>query len=60
VTLFFPTALIKEIFILPDETRAFSGHGDPTTIGTEKKEFAVFLSRPHPPGLCGDVLWLSV
>lgn len=53
------SSLTKEIFVLPDDTHVFSGHGAPTTIGTEKKEFAVFSSRPHPAGLCGDVLWLS-
>ncbi len=25
----------------------------------EKEEIAVFKSRSHDPGLCGDVLWLS-
>jgi glyoxylase-like metal-dependent hydrolase (beta-lactamase superfamily II) len=27
----------KEIFVLPDETIVYPGHGDPTTIGFEKK-----------------------
>ena len=52
-------SLTAEIFTLPDETQIFSGHGDPTTIGIEKKEFGVFISRPHSPDLSGDVLWLS-
>lgn len=30
---------IKEkLFVLPDETKVFSGHGDATTIGREKRE----------------------
>ncbi|HIE16901.1 MAG TPA: MBL fold metallo-hydrolase [Dehalococcoidia bacterium] len=48
-----------KIFVLPDETEVYPGHGDPTVLGKEKREFTVFTSRPHDPGLCGDVLWLS-
>ena len=44
---------------LADETQVFSGHGDPTILKKEKEEIAVFKSRGHAPGLCGDVLWLS-
>ena len=48
-----------KIFVLPDDTEVYPGHGDSTVLGKEKKEFAIFASRPHTPGLCGDVLWLS-
>lgn len=44
---------------LADETQIFSGHGEPTVLKSERDEIAVFHSRPHSPGLCGDVLWLS-
>lgn len=44
---------------LPKETVVYPGHGDDTTIGKAEEEYAVFASRPHPPDLCGDVLWLS-
>jgi glyoxylase-like metal-dependent hydrolase (beta-lactamase superfamily II) len=48
-----------KLFILPDDTQIYPGHGEGTVLGKEKKEFAHFNSRRHDPGLCGDVLWLS-
>lgn len=51
---------IKErLFVLPDDVQVFPGHGEPTVLGKEKEQFAVFASRSHPSDLCGDVLWLS-
>ena len=52
-------SIVTKIFVLPDDTEVYPGHGDPTVLGKEKKEFAVFASRSHDPNLCGDVLWLS-
>jgi len=52
-------SITEKLFILPDDTQVYPGHGDSTVLKKEKEEFAVFSSRPHPPGLCGDVLWLS-
>jgi hydroxyacylglutathione hydrolase len=48
-----------KLFVLPDDTKVYPGHGEPTVLGKEKKEFAVFSTKQHDPGLCGDVLWLS-
>lgn len=48
-----------KLFVLPDDTQVYPGHGEGTVVGKEKKEFAVFASRPHDSGLCGDVQWLS-
>ena len=31
------TAIRKNLFCLPDTVTVLSGHGDPTTIGQEKK-----------------------
>ena len=50
-------SLKHKIFILPDDTRVFPGHGDHTVLGREKQAFAAFAARPHDPNLCGDVLW---
>ena len=52
-------SISEKIFVLPDDTQVYPGHGDPTVLKKEKDEFAVFSSRPHDPHLCGDVLWLS-
>jgi glyoxylase-like metal-dependent hydrolase (beta-lactamase superfamily II) len=52
-------SITSKIFVLPDDTQIYPGHGDSTMLAKEKKEFAVFDSQPHAPGLCGDVLWLS-
>jgi len=52
-------SLDTRLFVLPDNTQVYPGHGEGTALGKEKKEFAVFMSKPHDPNLCGDVLWLS-
>ena len=52
-------SLRNKIFILPDETQVYPGHGDATVLKKEKHEFEAFSSKPHDPDLCGDVVWLS-
>jgi hydroxyacylglutathione hydrolase len=52
-------SLAQKIFVLPDETRVYPGHGAFTTLKKEKEEFAVFSSRPLDPGLYGDMAWLK-
>jgi len=52
-------SITERIFVLPDDTQIYPGHGDSTVLRKEKNEFAVFSSRPHNPDLYGDVLWLS-
>ncbi len=52
-------SITEKIFVLPDDTPIYPGHGETTVLKKEKEEFAVFSSRPHDPNLCGDVLWLS-
>ena len=52
-------SITSKIFVLPEDTQIYPGHGNPTLVKKEKAEFAVFSSRPHDPNLCGDVLWLS-
>ena len=53
-------SIVQRLYVLPDETIVLPGHGDDTTIGASRREYAVFASRPHPPDLCGDVLWAAV
>lgn len=52
-------SITEKIFVLPDDTQIYPGHGDSTVLKKEKDEFAVFSSRPHSPDLCGDIVWLS-
>jgi hydroxyacylglutathione hydrolase len=52
-------SITGKILVLPDDTEIYPGHGDSTLLRKEKREFAVFSSRPHDPNLFGDVLWLS-
>jgi len=52
-------SITDKIFVLPDDTQIYPGHGDSTVLKKEKDEFAVFASRPYDSHLCGDVRWLS-
>ena len=52
-------SITTKILELPDDTRVFSGHGDPTVLKKEKEEIAEFKSRSHDPNLCGDIVWLT-
>lgn len=50
-------SITRQIFVLPDDTVVYPGHGFSTVLGKEKGLFAQFNSRPRKPGLCGDVVW---
>jgi len=50
-------SITGRLFVLPDDTNVYPGHGSDTTIAAAKEEYAHFASRPHAPDLCGDVLW---
>lgn len=45
------------LYELPDATVIWPGHGDNTTIGASKAEYARFAAREHAPDLHGDVSW---
>ncbi len=50
-------SITAQLYPLPEETRVFPGHGDDTTIGASRQEYAAFAARAHDPDLHGDVLW---
>jgi hydroxyacylglutathione hydrolase len=52
-------SLTGKIFVLPDDTQIFSGHGKSTILGKERQAFEAFSARPLNPNICGDVLWAS-
>ncbi len=52
-------SITSKLFVLPDDTQIYPGHGDSTILKKEKAEFAIFSSQPHHPNLCGHVFWLS-
>jgi hydroxyacylglutathione hydrolase len=52
-------SLTTKIFVLPDETQLYPGHGEATTLRKERQDFEIFSSKPRDSNLCGDVVWLS-
>lgn len=52
-------SITTKVFTLPDDTQIFPGHGESTVLKKEKDEYAVFASKPHDPGLYGDIVWLT-
>ena len=52
-------SITGKLLVLPDDTAVYPGHGDDTSIGEAKRQYAVFASKSHPEDLCGDVSWLE-
>ena len=52
-------SITEKVLTLPDGVRIFPGHGADTTVGQARAEYKSFATRPHDPGLCGDVNWLK-
>jgi hydroxyacylglutathione hydrolase len=50
-------SITTKIFILPDDTEIFPGHGESTVLRDEKARYAVFASKTHESDLCGDIVW---
>jgi glyoxylase-like metal-dependent hydrolase (beta-lactamase superfamily II) len=50
-------SLQSKIFVLPEDTRVFPGHGGHTVLKKEKQAYEAFAAGSHDPNLCGDVLW---
>ena len=52
-------SITSKLLTLPEDTAVYPGHGDNTTIGASKREYAVFAAKQHPADLSGDVTWES-
>jgi glyoxylase-like metal-dependent hydrolase (beta-lactamase superfamily II) len=52
-------SITRRLFVLPDETKVYPGHGEATTIKEAKRQYEIFPARPQNPNLCGDVVWMS-
>jgi glyoxylase-like metal-dependent hydrolase (beta-lactamase superfamily II) len=50
-------SLQEKVFVWPDETPFYPGHGEGSTIGAVRPSFEAFMARPRPADLCGDVEW---
>ncbi len=50
-------SIVERLLVLPQATAVHPGHGDGTTIGASRQEYAVFAAKQHPPGLHGSVTW---
>ena len=50
-------SITAHIFTLRDEVVVLPGHGEFTTIGASKREYAAFAAKPLDPDLSGDVTW---
>ncbi len=48
-----------KLLTLPPQTAVHPGHGDDTSVGEAKGDYDVFIARPRPEGLSGDVAWLG-
>jgi glyoxylase-like metal-dependent hydrolase (beta-lactamase superfamily II) len=51
-------SITSRLLVLPEETNVYPGHGDDTTIGAAKEEYAVFAAKPHPEDIHGEIAWL--
>lgn len=52
------SSLKSQILVLTETTVVLPGHGEFTTIGDSKREYARFASKPLSPTLSGDVTWV--
>jgi glyoxylase-like metal-dependent hydrolase (beta-lactamase superfamily II) len=50
-------SLARTVFVWPDDTELYPGHGGHTTVQAERAAFQRFLSADRPADLCGDVTW---
>ncbi len=51
------SSIKEKLLSLPDETVVLPGHGDSTTIGSERPLIEDFMDRGYDDNICGDVTW---
>jgi hydroxyacylglutathione hydrolase len=52
-------SIVDHLHPLPDDTVVFPGHGESTTIGESRRQYAEYVRHPHRAGFYGDVEWLK-
>lgn len=52
-------AIVAKLYPLSNDVVVWPGHGEGTTLGVSKQEYAVFKSKPHSNDLYGDIEWTS-
>jgi len=52
-------SIVDRLHPLPDETVVLPGHGDSTTIGESRRQYAEYVRHPHRHGYFGDVEWVK-
>ena len=50
-------SITSRLLTLDGGIAVYPGHGDNTTIGASKREYAAFALKQHAADLCGDVTW---
>ena len=50
-------SITEHLHSLPENTIILNGHGDETTVGASREEYAYFATKEHDADLHGDVLW---
>lgn len=50
-------SITKRLYLLPDHTILYPGHGLNTTIGDSKAEYAIYAAKKRSAPVYGDVLW---
>ena len=50
-------SITTKIYTLGDNVFMMPGHGEHSSLGISREEYAIFVQKDHPADLSGDVLW---